>query len=50
MDFLPKEFGLEKYVDYDVMFDKAFLAVVRPVLDAMDWKEEETVSLESFFG
>jgi len=32
------------------MFDKAFLAVVRPVLDAMEWREEEVVSLEDFFA
>ena len=49
-EYLPIEFGLDKYVDHDLMFDKAFLAVVRPVLTAMDWKEEETVSLEDFFG
>jgi len=49
-EYLPREFGLEKYIDHGLMFDKAFLAVVRPVLEAMDWKEEETVSLEDFFG
>ena len=49
-DFLPEEIGLHKYVDYDKQFDKAFLAVVRPVLEAIGWTEEETVSLEDFFG
>jgi DNA polymerase elongation subunit (family B) len=49
-DYLPKEFGLEKYLDHDKMFEKAFLNVVTPVLDAMRWKAEETVSLEDFFG
>jgi hypothetical protein len=49
-DFLPKEFGLHPHVDYDLQFDKAFLAVVRPVLEAIGWKEEKTVSLEDFFG
>jgi hypothetical protein len=49
-DYLPPEFGLHKYVDYDLMFDKAFLAVVEPVLTAMGWKAEETISLEDFFG
>ena len=48
-DYLPTEFGLNKYVDYDLMFDKAFLAVVRPVLEAIGWKEEDAVSLEDFF-
>ena len=49
-EYLPPEFGLEKFVDRKLMFEKAFLASVRPVLDAMDWKEEETVSLEDFFA
>jgi DNA polymerase elongation subunit (family B) len=49
-DYLPEEFGLHKYVDHQLMFQKAFLAVVDPVLGAMDWKAEETVSLEDFFG
>jgi len=49
-DYLPEELGLHKYVDYDTQFDKAFLAVVRPVLEAIGWSEEETVSLEDFFG
>jgi hypothetical protein len=41
---------MDKYVDYDTMFQKAFLAVVEPVLDAMGWKVEETVDLSDFFG
>lgn len=49
-DFLPKEFELDGSVDYQLQFDKAFLAVVRPVLTAIGWKEEESVSLEDFFG
>jgi len=49
-DFLPKEFGLHKYIDYDTQFEKAFLAVVRPVLEAIGWTEEEVISLEDFFG
>jgi DNA polymerase elongation subunit (family B) len=48
-DYLPEDFGLEKFIDHKKQFDKAFLAVVRPVLEAMNWKEEETVSLEDFF-
>ena len=50
LDFLPQDIGLHKYVDYDKQFDKAFLAVVRPVLEAIGWHEEETVTLEDFFG
>ena len=48
-DYLPPEFNLDKYVDYDTMFYKAFLKVLEPILDAQDWKAEETISLEDFF-
>ena len=45
----PKEFDIDKYIDYDLQFDKAFLEPLRIILDAIGWKVEETVSLESFF-
>jgi DNA polymerase elongation subunit (family B) len=46
----PKEFNLEKYVDYDTQFDKAFLEPIRTILDAIGWSVEKRVSLESFFS
>ena len=49
-EFLPKEFDLHRHVDYDAQFEKAFMAPVRPILDAIGWREEEVVSLEDFFG
>jgi hypothetical protein len=49
-EYLPKEFGLEKYVDRDLQFEKAFLSAIRPVLDAMEWREEAVVDLTDFFG
>ena len=46
----PKEFGLDKYIDYDLQFSKAFLEPMKVILDAIDWKVEKTVNLESFFN
>ena len=47
---LPSEFGLEKYIDYDLQFDKSFLQPVKNILDVIGWKSENMSSLESFFG
>ncbi len=47
---LPKEFALEKYIDYDLQFDKAFLQPIKNILNVIGWKTEKQGSLESFFG
>lgn len=46
---LPKEFELDKYVDYDLQFDKTFLDPIRGILDCIGWKTEKGNSLEDFF-
>ena len=48
-EFLPTEFGLDKYIDYDKQFDKAFLDPICSILDAIGWAPEERASLEDFF-
>ena len=46
----PKELGLDKYIDYELQFNKAFLEPMRVILDAIGWKVEKTITLESFFA
>ena len=46
----PVELGLDKYIDYELQFNKAFLEPMKVVLDAIGWKVEKTVTLESFFS
>ena len=46
----PHEIGLDKYVDYDLQFDKAFLEPLKTILDAIGWNVEKTVNLELFFS
>jgi DNA polymerase elongation subunit (family B) len=47
---IPKEFELDRFIDYDVQFDKAFLEPIRVILDCMKWKVEKNNSLEDFFS
>jgi DNA polymerase elongation subunit (family B) len=46
----PMELGLDKYIDYELQFEKAFLEPVKVILDAIGWNVEKTVNLELFFG
>ena len=46
----PHELGLDKYIDYDLQFNKAFLEPVKVILDAIGWNVEKVVNLELFFG
>ena len=45
----PKELGIQKYVDYDLQFNKSFLEPLKIILDAIGWSVEKTVNLELFF-
>ena len=46
---LPKEFGIEKYVDYQTQFEKSFLEPLKNVLQCIGWQHERTISIGSFF-
>lgn len=48
-DYLPEEFTLNKYVDYELQFQKTFLAPIEPILSSIGWTAEEQSSLEDFF-
>jgi len=45
----PMELGIDKYVDYDLQFEKSFLEPLKTILDSVGWSAEKTVNLESFF-
>ena len=46
---LPKEFGLENYVDYQTQFEKSFLEPLKNVLQCIGWSHKKSVSIGSFF-
>ena len=45
----PRELNLDKYIDYDLQFEKSFLEPLKAILDAIGWNVEKTVNLELFF-
>jgi hypothetical protein len=48
-DILPSEFDLDKYIDYDTQFVKAFLDPIDTILSVIGWKSEKRITLEDFF-
>ncbi len=46
----PKELNLDKYIDYELQFEKAFLEPLKIILDAIGWSVEKTANLDSFFA
>jgi DNA polymerase elongation subunit (family B) len=46
----PKELGLDKYIDYELQFEKSFVEPLKSILDAIGWNVEKTVNLELFFA
>jgi DNA polymerase elongation subunit (family B) len=45
----PKELGLSQYIDYDTQFEKGFLEPLKTILNAIGWKSENKITLDSFF-
>ena len=48
--FLPKEFELDQYVDYNLQYDKTFVEPLRAILKAVGWEEEKSSNLMDFFS
>jgi DNA polymerase elongation subunit (family B) len=46
---LPKEFNLDRYIDYDLQFQKTFIDPLKLILDSIGWQPEERTTLDDFF-
>lgn len=47
---LPKELGLNDYIDYDTQFEKVFLSPIENILEALGWSAEKINTIEDFFS
>jgi DNA polymerase elongation subunit (family B) len=50
VDKLPEEFGVQEYIDYDELFDKAFLNPLKKITGACRWSHEKVSTLDAFFA
>ena len=50
LNTFPREFGLDKAVDYDLQFEKSFLEPIKVIMDTIGWKPEKVANLEFLFG
>jgi DNA polymerase elongation subunit (family B) len=46
---LPKEFNMERFIDRDMQFAKAYLGPITTITGAIGWEAERRATLESFF-
>jgi len=47
---IPTEFNIHRYVDYDLMFQKAFLDPMNTIVQALGWETEKQNTLEDLFS
>ncbi len=47
---LPSEFGLDNSIDYDLQFEKSFLAPLKAILDTIGWEAEKKHTLEALWS
>lgn len=47
---IPTEFNIHRYVDYDLMFEKAFLDPMNTIVQALGWQTEKVHTLEDLFS
>lgn len=48
-DELPTELGLDKYIDRELQFDKAFLMPLQGITEVIGWNAEHVASLSDWF-
>lgn len=49
VDYLPDEFKLDEFIDWDLMFEKSFIGPVSELLRALGWSRVVMSSLDEWF-
>jgi len=49
-DQLPLDMKLDKYIDRDIQFSKAFLEPLKSITEVIGWEVEQRATLEDFFA
>ena len=47
---IPKEFGVDKYLNKEKMFEKIIIDPVKNILEPIGWSVEKKLTLDAFFG
>jgi hypothetical protein len=47
---LPKEFGLDRFIDYDTQFRKTYLDPLNDIISVIGWSTEKRATLTEFFA
>ena len=47
---MPPEFGLDRYIDREMQFDKSYLEPIKTIVEAIGWKAEKTYTLEDLWA
>ena len=48
-DITAEQLGLNKFIDYDTMYQKGFIDPLKGILDVIGWKTEKQATLFDFF-
>lgn len=50
VDHVPKEFGIERYIAYDLMFEKALGNILTDLCSVVGWSPVKIATLDDFFS
>jgi DNA polymerase elongation subunit (family B) len=50
LNSLPKDLGVDQFIDYETQFEKSFVEPLKIILDAIKWRSARMSTLEDLFG